>query len=69
MIQRSWSITIDAIGPDGQAIRRDGDDLAARVWQHETDHLDGVLIIDRMSRADVVANRQHLRDLEAAAQR
>ncbi len=69
MIQRSWSITIDAIGLDGHVIRRNGDDLAARVWQHETDHLEGVLIIDRMSRADVFANRQHLRDLDATAKR
>ena len=40
------------------------EDLLARIWQHETDHLDGVLIIDRMGPADRMAVRKTLRALE-----
>jgi peptide deformylase len=33
--------------PNGDDVRRELDGYAARVVQHELDHLDGVLIIDR----------------------
>jgi peptide deformylase len=42
----------------------EGEDLVARIWQHETDHLDGVLIIDRMGPSDRMATRKILRALE-----
>lgn len=48
----------------GERIELDGDDLPARVWQHETDHLNGVLIIDRMSPTDKIAVRKKLKNLE-----
>ena len=44
-----------------------GDDLLARVWQHENDHLDGVLIIDKMNPMDRLATRKTLKELEATA--
>jgi peptide deformylase len=44
-----------------------GDGLLARVWQHEIDHLDGVLIIDKMTPMDRIANRKPLKELESAA--
>lgn len=50
----------------GRPIELEGDDLVARCWQHETDHLNGMLIIDRMGPADRIATRQRLRELEAA---
>lgn len=48
----------------GERIEMDGEDLPARVWQHETDHLNGVLIIDRMSPSDKIAVRKKLKELE-----
>jgi peptide deformylase len=36
------------------------------VWQHENDHLDGVLIIDKMTAMDRLVNRRKIRDLERA---
>jgi peptide deformylase len=36
----------------------------ARVWQHETDHLNGTLLTDRMGPVAKIANRGLLRDLE-----
>ncbi len=39
----------------------------ARIFQHEFDHLNGVVFIDRMSAADRMKNRARLDDLKKAA--
>ena len=49
----------------GKPIEFEGSDLAARCWQHECDHLDGRLILDRFSEADKIAARRTLKELEA----
>ena len=46
-VERSVSVTLDGSDLDGNAIHLELEGMAARVVQHETDHLDGVLIIDR----------------------
>jgi peptide deformylase len=66
-VRRPQAISITAKDLEGNEISLRADDLMARVWQHETDHLNGVLIIDRMSPMDRLANRKALRDLEAGA--
>ncbi len=66
-ITRPVGITIRALDEHGQPFELTGTDLPARVWQHETDHLDGVLIIDRMTPIDRMSNRRQLRELEALA--
>ena len=48
----------------GQTVEIEADDLTARVWQHEIDHLNGVLIIDRMGPSDKIATKKLLRELE-----
>ena len=45
---------------DGNEIVLEGDDLLARMIQHEIDHLDGVLLLDRVE-PDV--RREALRDM------
>jgi len=63
-IRRPKAITIDALNLDGKPVRLTSDQLAARVWQHETDHLDGILILDRMTPIDKLANRKLIKELE-----
>lgn len=46
-VERPAAITVEARTPLGEEVRLDADGLEARVIQHELDHLDGVLIIDR----------------------
>lgn len=48
-VRRPEKIRINAYNLQGQEVTYDLDDLFARVVQHETDHLDGVLFIDRLS--------------------
>lgn len=64
-IMRPTRITIEALDIDGRAFTHASDELAARIWQHEFDHLDGKLILDRMRPDDLRANRRAIESLEA----
>jgi peptide deformylase len=64
-VKRAQSVEIEAQALDGSTFRLGGADLVARIWQHETDHLDGRLILDYMSPAEAIANRRPLKELEA----
>jgi peptide deformylase len=46
-VERSMRVTIEAQDLDGADVRLELDELPARVVQHELDHLDGVLIVDK----------------------
>jgi len=65
-IRRAARCRIVAQDLNGERIEREGDDLLARVWQHETDHLNGILITDRMGPGDKIATKKKLRELETA---
>lgn len=65
-IKRKRIATIRALDRDGNEFEETGEDLTARIFQHETDHLNGKLLIDRMGTVARLANRRALRDLEKA---
>jgi peptide deformylase len=46
-VERPLTVTVEAFDPEGKELRIDAEGLQARVIQHELDHLDGVLTIDR----------------------
>jgi len=46
-VERHERVAIEATDPEGKDVRLELEGLAARVVQHELDHLDGILIIDR----------------------
>jgi peptide deformylase len=50
--KRALEVTVEAVDVRGQALQVEGDGLLARCMQHEIDHLDGVLFIERLSRGD-----------------
>jgi len=47
-VTRPARITVQALNRLGREIRREADGLLARVIQHEMDHLDGVVFIDKV---------------------
>jgi peptide deformylase len=47
-VTRAAEIRVSALDRDGKRIAINAKDFPARVIQHETDHLDGVLFFDRM---------------------
>jgi peptide deformylase len=46
-VERALSVRLEGRDPEGGDISLDLSELGARVAQHELDHLDGVLILDR----------------------
>jgi peptide deformylase len=46
-VERALTLTLEGKDPDGKDVRFELDGMGARVAQHENDHLDGLLIIDR----------------------
>ena len=46
-VERACSLTVEGTTPEGEPLRVEAEGLEARVIQHELDHLDGVLIVDR----------------------
>jgi peptide deformylase len=48
-VERSVSVTVEALDERGRPFVRTADGLLARVFQHEIDHLDGVLFVDRLA--------------------
>jgi peptide deformylase len=46
-VERSARVTLEGKDPNGEDVRYELDEYGSRVVQHELDHLDGVLIIDR----------------------
>lgn len=47
MVKRSIKIKIEAFNKQGRKFRITGENLLARLIQHEIDHLDGILFIDK----------------------
>ena len=46
-VERHIRVRVSATDADGEAVEYEAEGLEARVIQHEIDHLDGVLIVDR----------------------
>jgi peptide deformylase len=65
VVHRARRCRIRAQDVTGKTFELEAENLLARIWQHEIDHLDGKLIIDRMDATDRIANRKRIADLEA----
>jgi len=63
-VRRAKSVKVQAYNLNGEAIEVSATDLPARVWQHEIDHLDGVLFIDKMGPIAKLASRSALKEFE-----
>ena len=66
-ILRPTVVRITALDLDGNEFTLESAEFMGRVWQHEFDHLEGVLIIDKMSPLDRLRVRRAVKDLKAAA--
>jgi len=49
IVERPTTVVVEAMNPDGEPVSIDADGLLARILQHEVDHLDGILFLDRVS--------------------
>ena len=55
---------MDAYGIDGKPFSADLSGMMARVVQHETDHLDGVMFTDRMNQYELAEIEAELEEFE-----
>ncbi len=66
-VERPVHVRVRALNEDGDPILIEATGLEARVIQHEIDHLDGVLILDRTSREQRKEAMRALREAQQAA--
>ncbi len=48
-VKRAQRVVVRGLNRHGKTVRIKGDDLLARAFQHEIDHINGVLFIDRLT--------------------
>ena len=63
-VVRPNKVHFNAYTLDGEEIDEDVDGMLARVIQHETDHLDGVLFVDRLSPSAKLETEAELEEFE-----
>jgi peptide deformylase len=64
-VERACELVAEGLALDGARLHIEASGLMARVLQHEIDHLDGVLIIDRASPEDRKDALRRYRELHA----
>ena len=68
-LRRAEKVTVKAKDRNGKDFRVTAEGLLAQALQHEIDHLDGLLYIDRMESLDELKRSEPLRKREAEAER
>lgn len=61
-VERANRIRVRGYDLDGNPVDLDGEGLLARILQHETDHIDGILFVDRLSEDDRKAAMRLIRE-------
>ncbi len=65
-VRRAKQVKVQAYNLRGELVEKVVTDLESRAWQHEIDHLDGILFIDKMGTIARLSARGPLRDFERA---
>ncbi len=68
-VRRPSTVTMRALDLEGKEVEVRATGLLARCWQHEIDHLNGVLILDKMSQMSRLKNRSRIKAMEKAGKR
>jgi peptide deformylase len=66
-VKRATSVTVKAQDRRGRKVRIKAEGFLARVFQHEVDHLDGILYIDRVESPDKMRRIVPLEEVEGEA--
>lgn len=61
-VARALRVRVHAQDLSGEGVEQEGEGLLARIFQHEIDHLDGILFIDRLAPELRREAMRHLRD-------
>jgi peptide deformylase len=64
-VMRSKKLRMQAQDLDGNSFEQIESGYVARIWQHENDHLNGTLLLDRMGPVAKMTHRKKIKELEA----
>jgi len=64
-VQRAKSVVIEALNEKGEKIQYEADGLFARALQHENDHLDGILFVDKIPKLKRIFIKKKLHDIQS----
>ena len=51
-VKRATKVMVKGLSPEGKVLKKQAKDLFARVLQHEVDHLNGILLIDKLPKKE-----------------
>src|SRR4051794_25362549 len=68
-VRRAKTIKVQAYNLKGELVEKVVSDLEARAWQHEIDHLNGVLFIDKMGVLARLSARSSVKSFESEFKR
>lgn len=68
-IKRSKEVIVEGLNREGEKLQLGAVGLLARVLQHEIDHLDGVLIVDRVLKKRIKPIKKQLDQIKAMVQK
>jgi peptide deformylase len=66
-VTRPERVSVDYTTIDGEPARLEADEMVARIFQHEYDHLDGILFVDRISPVRRQLLKKHLKAIAKTA--
>ncbi len=66
-VERAATVVVKFLDQGGRSVEMRGSGLLARAFQHEIDHLDGVLFIDRLTDEERSRHAEAIRQLEQSA--
>jgi len=64
-VRRPQRVTVEGYTLQGEAVKIEAEDLYARVLQHELDHLNGTLFVDKLAPASRLVYEKLLQEMEA----
>jgi len=63
-VKRAKKVVVEGFDLDGSPVRVEAEGLAARAWQHEIDHLNGVVFLERFSPLVKIARTRDVKAFE-----
>jgi peptide deformylase len=68
-VARPYRVVVRGLGLDGKPVEIEGEDLLARAFCHEIDHLDGILFVEKLSALKRTLIKKKFKKTAAAAKR
>lgn len=69
LVSRHQSLIVSFTNRHGQPEEKKFDDFVARIFQHEHDHLDGIVFLDHANPKDLVTEKEYLRIIRNSAKK